>query len=525
MANLTTADAGRSRQSDGAGGDYLLPEGMTFASAGRELASRLSIRAGKTRSCDRAYYDTFDGLLHRAHLIAVWDDGQLALVERDSDRVLARVAVEKPGPRVFAADLPPGRLRDSVRGLIDVRALLPLTEIRVRERPLDVLDGQRKTVARIRLEAPTVGRKRLATRVALRAVRGYAEAEQRVSETLETVLRFPRAEQRLVDEALAASGAKSGGTPSSVRVELEPGERADRAAAAVLRALLAVVEANLEGTIADIDSEFLHDLRVSVRRSRAVQRELRGALGGPELEHFRVELRWLQQVTGDARDLDVYVLEFDDMRALVPEPVRDDLEPVVEVLRRQRAEAHRRTARALRSERARVLLRDWGSFLDRVEPLPLDERPDATIPIEAVAGGRIRKVYRRMVKMGRAIDENSLSTEYHELRKKGKELRYLLELFAAPLYPEEVVKPMIKSLKALQDVLGRHQDREIQVATLRSLAPEIVGGPGGPAALMAMGMLVERLAEEQQDARAEFAERFEAFASKPAQRLIEETFS
>ena len=71
--------------------------------------------------------------------------------------------------------------------------------------------------------------------------------------------------------------------------------------------------------------------------------------------------------------------------------------------------------------------------------------------------------------MGGAIDASSPAEAYHELRKKGKELRYLLELFGVPLFPDEVVKPMIKSLKALQDVLGRHQDREVQTAMLRSL--------------------------------------------------------
>ena len=72
-----------------------------------------------------------------------------------------------------------------------------------------------------------------------------------------------------------------------------------------------MIEANLEGTIADLDSEFLHDFRVSVRRSRAVQRELKGVFAPAELARFRAEFRWLQQVTGDARDLDVYVLEFE----------------------------------------------------------------------------------------------------------------------------------------------------------------------------------------------------------------------
>ncbi len=61
----------------------------------------------------------------------------------------------------------------------------------------------------------------------------------------------------------------------------------------------------------------------------------------------------------------------------------------------------------------------------------MDDRPAATMPIGELAGERIRKVYRRMVQMGRAIDDSSPPEAYHELRKKGKELRYLLELFGA----------------------------------------------------------------------------------------------
>ena len=91
--------------------------------------------------------------------------------------------------------------------------------------------------------------------------------------------------------------------------------------------------------------------------------------------------------------------------------------------------------RALRSKRTTRLLSDWGSFLDGLEAMPEDERPDAARPIGEVAGERIRKVYRRMLKMGGAIDESSPAEAYHELRKKGKELRYLLELFGVAAVP------------------------------------------------------------------------------------------
>ena len=50
----------------------------------------------------------------------------------------------------------------------------------------------------------------------------------------------------------------------------------------------------------------------------------------------------------------------------------------------------------------------------------------------------------------------------HDLRKRGKELRYLLELFGSP-FPTNVVKPMVSTLKDLQEVLGRFQDRAVQI--------------------------------------------------------------
>ena len=74
--------------------------------------------------------------------------------------------------------------------------------------------------------------------------------------------------------------------------------------------------------------------------------------------------------------------------------------------------------------------------------------------------------------MGKAIDDDSPAEDLHELRKVGKELRYLLEFFAS-LYPPEVVKPFVKTLKGLQDQLGRFQDHEVQANALRELAPEV----------------------------------------------------
>ena len=70
------------------------------------------------------------------------------------------------------------------------------------------------------------------------------------------------------------------------------------------------------------------------------------------------------------------------------------------------------------------------------------------------------------------------------------------------------------TLKALQDTLGRFQDREVQAAlAARRSATRSRRARAAPAALMAMGVLVERLDARPGAARAEFAERFAAFAA------------
>ena len=83
---------------------------------------------------------------------------------------------------------------------------------------------------------------------------------------------------------------------------------------------------------------------------------------------------------------------------------------------------------------------------------------------------------------------------------------------------------MVRTLKGLQDTLGRFQDREVQVDVLRGLRDEVARLEDGPAALMAMGLLVDRLESDQHAARAEFAERFDAFADRRQRALVKETF-
>jgi CHAD domain-containing protein len=509
--------------------DLLPPEEVGLEATRDLLRERLQVVGGEPLQTERTFFDTFDGLVRANGLTMLHERDRLSLIDRGTGEERAGLPSAAPQEPLLAGELSPGRLRDTLLHVVDVRALLPVARLRCRMAPLSLLDSERKTVVRMTIEEPSLLAtssvpKRLPPRLRMVAVRGYNAELDRAREVLEQVLGFRASPELLVDEAVRLAGRSPSGTSSKVNIPLAFDQRADAAAVAVLSRLAEVIESNLPGAIADIDSEFLHDLRVAVRRSRAVQRELKRAFPPERLAHFRAEFRWLQQVTGQARDLDVYTLEFDAMRALLPDEMRPELDPVLAVLHRRRTRARVEMADALRSDRCSQLRRSWPAFLDELVALTTDDRPDATRPIGAVVGTRIQKVYRRIVKLGSRIGAQSPPEDYHQLRKQGKELRYLLELFATRTHPDEVVKPMIKALKSLQDVLGRHQDREVQVTTLRSLRDDVAVLSDGPAALMAMGALVLALREDERDARQRFDSRFDAFASKSQRRLVRDAF-
>ncbi|HEX3976213.1 MAG TPA: CHAD domain-containing protein, partial [Solirubrobacteraceae bacterium] len=150
---------------------------------------------------------------------------------------------------------------------------------------------------------------------------------------------------------------------AKVDVPLAYDQRADVAASAVLRRLLGVIGENTEGAISGQDPEHLHQLRIAVRRSRTVQRQLKAVFPPTELPGFRSEFRWLQQATGPARDLDVYLEDLDSLRDMLPVTMRGDLDPLVPVLAHSRLVARADMTRALRSLRAANLFEDWDRLL------------------------------------------------------------------------------------------------------------------------------------------------------------------
>ncbi len=498
--------------------DYIIPDQLDANAVAAGLCEQLRFSVEHARVEQRTYYDSFDWRLYgnNTALEESLDGRQRMLVLRALNSNDPLAAARLPRRAAFIQDLPPGPLRDDLAPVLEMRELLPVARTRVRVHSLRMLNKDDKTVARVRIEESALqSRKgarthRLAGRVILLPVKGYRKPVAQITKRLEALQLVPDSQDPLL-AALSMAGITPGDYSSRLDLQLEPDMRADRAIRVILQRLLDTMLANEAGTRRGTDTEFLHDFRVAVRRTRSALSQVKGVLPQRTLKRYQREFTWLGQITGNTRDLDVYLLNFDDYRNSLPASMQADIEPLLEFLHSHRESEQKTLVRSLDSARYRRLVVDWRSFLE--QPVnPRSTLGNARRPIYEVACERIWRIYKRILREGRAIGPDTPAESLHELRKSAKKLRYLMEFFQS-LYPPGRIRRLINVLKRLQNNLGDFQDFEVQVQTLRRFSRQMVDEGMAPAAtLLAMGMLIERLERHQQQAREEFSRRFGAFS-------------
>ncbi len=427
----------------------------------------------------------------------------------------------------LACDLPPGPVQELILGAIGVRRLLPVVELEVETQVLRLLDDEDKTLVRLLIEdyRPSGPGRRcgLVPRLRLIPLKGYEAEASSVARWLGEDLGLELASRPLVADALAAGERPPGGYSSKLAYRLHPNQRADMAARQILQGLLDTIETNIPGARENLDSEFLHDLRVATRRTRAALAQIPGVFPPQVQADFKARFAWLQQMTGPVRDLDVYLLDFDAYQARLPRSMRGDLEPLRAYLLSHYADAQWVLREALDSAPMHQMVRQWRQIL--FDPTPEEGLPaNAGRPIKDLAEQRIWRMFRRVRKEGRAITPNSPSEDMHELRKSCKKLRYLMEFFQS-LYPGKAIGEAIKLLKILLENLGTFQDLSIQADHLRDMAARMQAeGLAGMPALLAMGALVADLLRRQEAARESFADTFRGFDSDRGKALFRGLF-
>lgn len=466
------------------------------------------------RKVRRTVLETFDGRVFAAGLrLELREQAGYELVLSGSGSAPARLRTS--GVPRLANDIPAGPFRARVAEILDVRALVPTLTIAAEETTATKRDRAGKARVSVTLHdqvnveghGPIPG----GWAVEVDEVTGYADDAAKAGDMLRRRGLQPSGGD-LVEVAAAAAGVALGGFHISPTVPLRGGDPAVEAFRRLLAHLAETVEATWPGTVDDIDPEFLHDLRVAVRRTRSVLAQGKGVLPAAVRRSYQEGFRWLGTKTGRARDLDVYVIEWDDYVEPLGPDGAEALRPVLDHVIRERQEAHAAMAAALRSDRYRQLMSGWQAWLRG--PGPERGGAEADSPIGDIAVARTEEAQRRLLLHGRAIGPDSPAEDLHELRKDAKKLRYLVECFGS-LYPAAPRKAFVQHLKALQDNLGEHQDTEVHVSELRAIPSQMhERGRVEPTTLVAVGQLTEQLERRRRAARDDFASRFAAYDTK-----------
>ncbi len=199
------------------------------------------------------------------------------------------------------------------------------------------------------------------------------------------------------------------------------------------------------------DPEGIHQLRVGLRRLRALVSAYRDALSPEAHELLSRELRWLQQELNPARDWDVFIAgTLAPIAARVP-ALRPGLETAKELceLAQQRARA------MLASPRYTAFLLQCHFWL-ATGAWASPGSAALERPVGELAAAILRRRHRRLVKFG-GKKADLPEADLHRLRLLAKKQRYVAEFFRE-LYPRKATGRYIAALAAIQDVLGSLND-------------------------------------------------------------------
>ena len=495
---------------------FSLPDGYNQQHLTGALADHYAINKEQPVLKSMAIYDTFDWRLFNRSLVLYTSENRLFLRNLFKNTIIHSIVITSPP--VFIRDFPDSKLKAHLSTVLKMRALFKLTEIYSRSTVHRILNQDEKTVARLVSEEfrPERGENApvLTTYLWLQPVKGYTKYCQHLIQRLEETGFSARNKEDIYFKAIEAVGKNPGSYSSRLNIQLDPAIRADEATKIILRYLLQIMKINEANLEKDLDTEFLHDFRVSIRRTRSALVQMKSVFPQMATSRFKKDFTFVGQLTNQLRDLDVFLLKADAFKAMLPPVLRDDIDPLFEYLRKSRSKALQEVIRGLKSKKYTQIIKDWEAFLDD----PVQDPPlagNADLPIISFARKRVYKQYRRIVEYGSRILENTEDEKLHALRIACKKLRYLMEFFSS-LFPSRKINILIVQLKTLQDNLGEFNDLCVQEKYLLNIAEKPPAtGQKQRKLLVAIGSLIGTLDREKQIIKDAFVKTFASYASPP----------
>lgn len=250
--------------------------------------------------------------------------------------------------------------------------------------------------------------------------------------------------------------------PLHLSADLDVSAALQRIGRACVEHMIRNEEAALTG-----NAEGIHQMRVAVRRLRAVQSAFAPLLARRHRRRASDGLRWFADILGEARNLDV----FSDT---LLEPARAALPPASEFERLARGVAARRQAAHAAAVEAILSPRYTGAVLDLLRWFDRrgweagEDTEELRQPISDVAPVLLERCRYKVKRRAGHFARQSPHAR-HRLRIALKKLRYTTEALA-PLYDHDDTHIFVQRLKRLQDDLGSANDLHVGQTIVTALA-------------------------------------------------------
>ena len=469
----------------------------------------------KRQSINLTLLDDYDWAIWSAGLMLLRTaERKLVLQNHKGELIASDGAAESAR---FWWELPPGELATKLAKTVDLRAFVTKCSVDKEEQNFAILNEDDKTVSRLQLMQLNIAEQGECQLMSLQALRGY-EAETEVIASALQGLATVDTPPLTVSEQLLQAGLRVIKPVSKPSFALQSDEAAEPALTRMISLLLDIARSQEPGLLDDIDSEFVHQYRVNIRKARSLVSLFKKLFSPDRYRVLNNALKSLGKRTNDLRDLDVFLLDYATYQQMLPENLHPGLKQLAERLRRRRRTAFNKVSKELQDD----------AYVAQVDTLAnvLAQEPDfatarAQCPIKELVANKIVKQYRTIVKDGAMIDDNTPDEAVHGLRIECKKLRYLLELFAE-LFTVADIKKLIKQLKLLQDNLGRFNDFAVQreflgqLADIRQISTEQLATINGLQAV---------LFDRQRQERGYVVANISHFSSGDMQSVFRETFS
>jgi CHAD domain-containing protein len=505
---------------------FSLPDDCNQQQLINALAEYYAIKQERPVLKRLAIYDTFDWRLFKKSFVLYTYGNMLFLRKLFKNNIIHRTEITLPP--VFIWDFPDSKLKKQLSTVLKMRALLKLTELHSRSTVYHILNQDEKTIARLVHEEISPAQEKTKPNVDtclwLKPVKGYQKHCEKLIKRLKKVGFIPRQKEDIYFKAMEGAGKNPGSYSSKLKIQLDPALRSDEATKKILRYLFQIMKINEVNLEKDLDTEVLHDFRVAIRRTRSALDQIKSVFPKHRTRRFKKEFAFVGKLSNQLRDIDVYLLKEDTFKTMLPPILLDDIEPLFDYLRKSRSKVLEKTIHDLKSKRYAQIMQDWEAFLDDpVQAQPLES--NAGVPILFLARKRIHKQYRRILKDGHRIIENTEDDTLHKLRIACKKLRYLMEFFSS-LFPGKKIKRLISQLKTLQDNLGDFNDLCVQEKYMLNIIEELPAtGQKQKKVLVAIGFLIGILEREKQIIKNEFAKTFTNYASSRNKNAFSELFA